>query len=169
MIVDGWLGSEREDEKEAVRVLGLNPGEATPEWAIGELGRRWKVHRFQTEKAMEVIVTKAVKETGVPPKGCGGNCHSGNGVANVVIAVAKSTLSVFPGLAPEDGGESDEDVWGVGWEREKFLGDIGAELESVVFWGVVSKEGKVSGKGRKRRGENVGLSGVEVATAGINA
>lgn len=84
-------------------MLGLDPGEATTDWAIGELGRRRRVHIFQAQEAMEIIVAKTVKETGVPAEGGGSDRYRSDGVTDVMIAVAERALPILPGFPPEDG------------------------------------------------------------------
>lgn len=153
-------------------MLGLDPGEAAANGADGELGRRRRVGAVEAEEEVEVIVAEAVEKAGVPTEGSRGEGNGGEGVADVVVAVTEGALAVLPGLAPEDGGESEEkDGTAVIGEEGREV-EAGAELEGVVFGGVVGEE-RGGGEGgvtvRERRRKEVGFGGVEVAAAGVDA
>lgn len=166
-VVEIGVGAEGEYLEEAVGVLGFDPREVSFARAVGKGGRGRGVGLVDAEELLELLVAESVEETDVPAEGGGGDGYRGDGVADVVVAVAEGALAVLPGLAPEDGREGQEEGGGAAvWEEGS--GEVGAEVEGVVLGRVVGEE-RGGGDGRDGRREDVGFGGVEVAAAGIDA
>lgn len=85
--------------------------------------------------------SKAVEELQVPAEVCGCDGESGNGVADVVVAVPKGSFAVLPSFAPEDRRKADEK--GIVREKrgEKRRGDVvSSNLQRMLFGSIVGHE-----------------------------
>lgn len=128
-----WITS-REEYEDTIRVLCLNYREP----ATGTVRRRQlSVLMVDAEEGGDVGMPKAVEKACVPAEGGGGDGDCGDGMADVMVAVAEGALAVLPGFAPEDGGEGEEETGGGEGER---VGEKGAELKGVVLGRVVGDE-----------------------------
>jgi hypothetical protein len=92
-------------------------------------------------------------------------------VPDIVVAITKGPLSVFPGLPPVDRGEGEEEgARGEGGEelREEGGGERFAKLEGVVVGGVVVEtRGEAGGEAGGGREDDVAFSRMEVSGGGV--
>lgn len=126
-------------------MLPLNPGETATGGAVGEWVGRQGIGAFEAEEADQVVVAEAIKEAGVPTEGSGGDGSGREGMPDIVVAVAERAFPVLPSLTPDDGGEGEDEETFIQRESRQLHG--GAELEGVVFGGVVGEE-RGGGKGK---------------------
>ena len=77
---------------------------AYPQQAVAMLGLV-KTRAIQAEQAIQLRLGHPTQQPHLPAQGAGGNRHSGQGVAQVMLAVTVGALAVLPRLAPGDAGQ----------------------------------------------------------------
>ncbi len=141
--------------------------------------RVWRIQRQQAigvlsfaaallvnaQKLAQPVVCHPRHHACFPPQRRRGEGNGGNGMAHIMLAVAKSPLAIFPRFPPVDRREAHED----GVFRQPGADSVPqcawqdcALLQAVEKWLVMEKTG-VRGQFGNRSGEEIALGGVQVA------
>ncbi len=116
---------------------------------------------------------RLIGETGeareLPAEEVGSKPQGGQGVADVVVAVAKRAFAVFPGLPPENAGQPRQKPFAAEMRDRrppKLAGQLGAAFQSVLQRRVMVDAGATPLNVRQYQ---VGFGGVQVAAGWVHA
>jgi hypothetical protein len=97
---------------------------------------------IDAQQGRNSVVGQTVQQQHAPAERLGRNAHTADRVPDVVLAIAEGALTVFPRLAPDNGGKANEE--GLRREplqqpHEAFLRPLCSELQRMLFGCVVIK------------------------------
>ena len=95
---------------------------------------------IEAERGGDLPVADAIQQAYAPTQHAGGDIQGQIGVSAIMLAITKGAFTVFPGLAPSDGGKTHEK--GIrGQQIPGLLGEFGPNLQGVSLWGIVVDAG----------------------------
>jgi hypothetical protein len=89
---------------------------------------------IETQGRRHNVVAEVIQKYSGPTQRRGRIAHSGDGVPDVVLAIAEGTFAILPCLSPVDGGEADKEAARVHYQR---LTQETAPFEAVIATDVV--------------------------------
>ncbi len=120
----------------------------------------------QPEQVGQVVVRGAALQVDLPAEHCSGITQGADGMAGIGLAVAPGARAVFPGLAPVDAAQPDQQIAAECGRPGGVRGDRGASFQAVVVTLIVIHASRDT---RQFGAHQVGLGGVQVAARRVAA
>ena len=121
----------------------------------------------EAERGGDLPVANAIQEAYPPAQYAGGDIQGQIGVSAIMLAITKGAFTVFPSLAPADGGKTHEkDI-----RRQQvpsLLRKLGSNLQGVFLWGVVVDAGGLVQPGQGWQ-DTVPFRGVQISARRVDA